>query len=305
MPQPANATPRRRSPSPYDMTTPTNDDSPNRAVGVSAIGLAMTGILELIVGLISGSVGLLGDALHNLSDVSTSALVFVGFRMSKKSATERYPYGYERAEDLAGVGIAIVIWSSAVFAGFTSVHKLLTHGSTSNPWWGVGAATIGILGNQVGAQYKLRIGRQINSATLIADAQHSSLDALSSAGALLGLIGVIAGAKWADPLAGLVVTLFICHVGWEVTSDVAHRLLDGVEPEVIETAEAAASQVAGVQHAHARARWTGRTLRIEIEGWVDAHLTVTQADAIGQQVVSAVADASAEARSINWTARAV
>ena len=277
----------------------------NRAIGVSAIGLAITGLLELIVGLISGSVGLLGDALHNLSDVSTSALVFVGFRMSRKSATERYPYGYERAEDLAGVGIAIVIWSSAVFAGFTSVHKLLTHGATSNPWWGAGAAAVGILGNQVVAPYKLRIGRRINSATLIADAQHSWLDALSSAGALLGLVGVIAGARWADPVAGLVVTLFICHVGWEVTSDVAHRLLDGVEPEVIETAEAAASHVAGVQHAHARARWTGRTLRIEIEGWIDADATLAEADRIGQYVVTAVADACPDARNINWTARAV
>lgn len=277
----------------------------NRAVGVSAVGLAITGVLELIVALFSGSVGLLGDALHNLSDVSTSALVFVGFRVSRKAATERYPYGYERAEDLAGIGVAVVIWASAAFAGFTSVHKLVTHGSTSHPGWGIGAAAIGILGNQVVARYKLRIGRRINSATLIADAQHSWLDALSSGGALLGLVGVLAGAKWADPVAGLVVTLFICHVGWEVTADVAHRLLDGVEPEVIEAAETAASHVDGVRHAHARARWTGRSLRIEIEGWVDSHLTVADADAVGQRVVTAVAGACDDARNISWTARSV
>src|SRR5579859_6143311 len=89
----------------------------NRAIGFSGVGLALTGLIELTLALLSGSVALLGDALHNLSDVSTSLLVFVGFRASRKSATESHPYGYERAEDLAGVGIAIVIWASAIFAG--------------------------------------------------------------------------------------------------------------------------------------------------------------------------------------------
>ena len=84
----------------------------NRAIAVSAIGLALTGLIELAIALLSGSVALLGDALHNLSDVSTSALVFVGFRASRKVPTERYPYGYERAEDLAGIGVALVIWAA-------------------------------------------------------------------------------------------------------------------------------------------------------------------------------------------------
>src|SRR6478735_5101077 len=151
----------------------------NRAVAVSAIGLGATGLIELLLAVLTGSVGLLGDAIHNLSDVSTSALVFLGFRVSRKPATERYPYGFERAEDLAGVGVAIVIWTSAGLAGWQSIRKLLEHGST-------------------------------------------------------------------------------CHVGWEVSSDVAHRLLDGVDPQIISTAETLAANVPGVRHAHARARWTGR-----------------------------------------------
>src|SRR5581483_8748465 len=104
----------------------------NRAVAVSAAGLALTGFIELAIALVSGSVALLGDALHNLSDVSTSALVFVGFRASRKTPTERYPYGYERAEDLAGIGVALVIWGSALVAGFESIGKLLRHGGTSH-----------------------------------------------------------------------------------------------------------------------------------------------------------------------------
>lgn len=124
----------------------------NRALGVSAAGLALTGVVELAIAVLTGSVGLLGDALHNLSDVSTSALVFLGFRVSKKDPTERYPYGFERAEDLAGVGIAVVIWASALFAGVESVRKLLGHGHTTHVGVGMAAAALGIIGNQVVAR---------------------------------------------------------------------------------------------------------------------------------------------------------
>jgi cation diffusion facilitator family transporter len=275
----------------------------NRAVGVSALGLAVTGAAELLIAVLTGSVGLLGDALHNLSDVSTSLLVFLGFRASKQAPTDRYPYGYERAEDLAGVGIAVVIWASAVFAGVESVRKLLAHGTTSHVTVGIVGAVVGIVGNQAVARYKLVVGRRINSGTLIADAKHSWLDALSSAGALLGLVAVAFGQRWGDPVAGLAVTVFIAHVGWEVTSDVVHRLMDGIDPALLAAAEAAAGDVPGVQHVHGRGRWTGRTLRIELEGWVDGRMSVAEADRIGQAVASAVGAAVPEVRSLTWSAR--
>jgi cation diffusion facilitator family transporter len=276
----------------------------NRAVAVSAAGLAVTGAIELVLALVTGSVGLLGDAIHNLSDVSTSAVVFLGFRLSRRPATERYPYGLERAEDLAGIGIAVVIWASAAFAGYESIRKLVEHGHTAHVGAGIAGAVIGIAGNQVVARYKLIVGKRIGSATLIADARHSWLDALSSAGALAGLIAVAAGQPWGDPVAGLAVTAFICHVGYEVTTDVTRRLADGIDPEVIRAAEAAAGSVAGVVHAHARARWTGRTLRVEIEGWVDPDLPAREADALGRQVAAAMAREVPETGSFTWTARA-
>jgi cation diffusion facilitator family transporter len=276
----------------------------NRAVAGSAIGLAATGLIELLLAILTGSVGLLGDAIHNLSDVSTSAVVFLGFRLSKRPASERYPYGLERAEDLAGIGIAIVIWASAAFAGVESVRKLIEHGHTANVGWGIVGAVIGIVGNQFVARYKLIVGRRIGSATLVADARHSWLDALSSAGALIGLIAVAFGQPWGDPVAGLAITAFICHVGYEVTSDVVHRLADGVDPEIIPAAEAAAGSVPGVVHAHARARWTGRTLRIELEGWVDPELTARETDALGRQVADAIAQQIPDAGSLTWAARA-
>ena len=276
----------------------------NRAIAVSAIGLGATGLAELLLAVFTGSVGLLGDAIHNLSDVSTSAVVFLGFRLSRRPPTEKYPYGLERAEDLAGIGIAAVIWASAAFAGYESVRKLIEHGHTSHVAAGIIGALLGIVGNQVVARYKLIVGRRINSATLIADARHSWLDALSSAGALLGLIAVALGLPWGDPLAGLVVTAFICHVGYEVTKDVVNRLADGIDPEVIATAEAAAGSVPGVIHAHARARWTGRTLRVEIEGWVDPEVSAKDADALGRLVAGQISRQLPEAGSLTWTTRA-
>jgi cation diffusion facilitator family transporter len=276
----------------------------NRAIAVSAAGLAATGLIELLLAVLTGSVGLLADAIHNLSDVSTSAVVFLGFRLSRRPPTERYPYGLERAEDLAGIGIAIVIWASAAFAGLESIRKLLEHGRTTHVGAGIAGAAVGIIGNQVVARYKLATGKRINSATLIADARHSWLDALSSAGALAGLVAVASGHAWGDPVAGLAVTAFICHVGYEVTGDVMRRLADGIDPAVISAAETAAGSVPGVIHAHARARWTGRTLRVEIEGWVDPDLPARDADALGRQVADALSRHLPEAGSLSWTSRA-
>jgi cation diffusion facilitator family transporter len=146
------------------VTMPGDRRAANRAVAVSAIGLGATGLIELLLAVLTGSVGLLGDAIHNLSDVSTSAVVFLGFRLSRRPASERYPYGLEWAEDLAGIGIAAVIWASAAFAGYESIRKLIGHGPTTHVGAGIAGAVIGIVGNPAVARYKLVVGRRIDSA---------------------------------------------------------------------------------------------------------------------------------------------
>jgi cation diffusion facilitator family transporter len=275
----------------------------NRAIGLSAVGLGITGLIELTFALLSGSVGLLGDALHNLSDVSTSAVVWLGFRISKRPATPSHPYGYDRAEDLAGLGVALVIWGSAVFAAVVSYHKLIEHGGTTHLGLAMVAAVIGVLGNQAVARYKLRVGRRIQSATLLADAKHSWLDSVSSLGALAGLIAVAAGARWGDPVAGFAITLFIAHVGWEVTGEILSHLMDSVDPDLVASAEQAALSVPGVRHAHVRARWMGRTLLVEIEGFIPADSSMAAAETSGREVEAAVLSAVPEARAVVWTPR--
>lgn len=273
----------------------------NRAVAVSAVGLVVTGALELALAVVTGSVALLADALHNLSDVASSAIVFIGFRVSKRKPSPSYPYGYERAEDLAGLGIALLIWASAALAGVESYRKLVGQQPTTLVGLGMAGAALGIVGNQLVARYKLTVGRRIHSAALVVDAKHSWLDAISSLGALVGLGLVAVGQRWGDPLAGFAVTAFIVHVGWEVTRDMARHLMDGVDPDELTAARAAATTVPGVTEASAKGRWTGRSLHLEVDYTVDAGLPLSAVERIGRQVETAVLDAVPAARQVRRT----
>jgi cation diffusion facilitator family transporter len=270
----------------------------NRALALSAIGLAVTGAIELVLAVLTHSVGLLSDALHNLSDVSTSALVFFGFRVSKRPPSSRFSYGYERAEDLAGLGVALVIWASAAFSAVESYRKLVNHSPTTHLGWGMAGAVIGILGNQFVARYKSSVGKRIQSSTLIADARHSWLDAVSSLGALVGLVIVALGHPLGDPIAGFAITLFIAHVGYEVTADVVGHLMDGVDPALFARAAAAAEEVPEVLSANARGRWTGRSLRLDIVTEVSPNMTAGAFLSLAAQVKERVFGAVQEARDV-------
>ncbi|HEV2172751.1 MAG TPA: cation diffusion facilitator family transporter, partial [Nitrospira sp.] len=274
----------------------------NQAIAFSAIGLALTGGIELGLAIVTNSVALLGDSLHNLADVSTSAVLFLGFFLSRGQASRSYPYGRERAEDLAGLGVALVIWISAVFAGVESYLKLVRNTPTHHVSIGMAAALLGMVGNYAVSNYKARIGKRIHSVTLVSDARHSWLDVVSSFGALVGLIGVAFGYRWADPVAGFAVTLFIIHVGYEVTHQVLHHLMDGVEPEHLEKAEAVTMAVPGVLGATVRGRWMGRSLILEIDGQLAGETALEQAHLIGQTVEHAVLEAIEEAKQASFRA---
>jgi len=256
-----------------------------RAILFSSLGLLVTSVFELFITILSGSVALLSDALHNLGDVFTTVGVYFGFRASKKPPTSRYPYGYGRAEDLAGVAIVAAIWSSAVLAGWQSYDKLVSGRGTTHLGLGMLAAAIGIAGNQVVARYKLKVGREIKSAPLMVDARHSWLDAVASAGALAGLIGVALGFRVADPIAGFAITALIIHIGIDATRDVASRLMDESDEEVIRAVRAAAMDVAGVQGVtDLRVRWLGRELEIRMVIHLPLGMTLMQAHDVAHLV---------------------
>jgi cation diffusion facilitator family transporter len=260
-----------------------------RAIIVSSLGLLATSAFELFITVLSGSVALLSDALHNLGDVFTTVGVYFGFRASRKQPTARYPSGYGRAEDLAGIVILLAIWTSAGLAGWQSYDKLVSGRGTTHLTLGMLAAAIGIIGNQLVARYKLRVGRAIKSAPLLVDARHSWLDAIASAGALAGLIGVALGQRVADPIAGFAITLFIIHIGIDATRDVASRLMDENDEEMAEAIRAVAAGVPGVVEVNdVRARWLGREVEARVMIRLPATIAFVQAHDVAHRVQETV-----------------
>ena len=252
-----------------------------RALWISLGVLGVTALAQAAVVVVSGSVALLGDTLHNVADALTAVPLGVAFLIGRRAANRRYPYGYGRAEDLAGLFVVAVIAASAVLAAWQAVTRLLDPRPVNHLWYVAAAALIGFLGNEGVAGYRIRVGRRIGSAALVADGQHARTDGLTSLAVLLSAGGVALGWHWADPVVGLVIAALILHVLVDAARAVFPRLLDGVDPALVDAAEAALAATPGVTSVGAvRLRWTGHQLRAEAEIAVTSSLTIEQAHAI-------------------------
>jgi cation diffusion facilitator family transporter len=256
-----------------------------RAVRISTVGMLLVGLVQIVIALLGGSAGLFADALHNLGDVLTTLALWIAFVLSNRAANRRYTYGYHRAEDLAGIFIVLVIIASAAASAIESALKLASGNVPTHIYLSIIAAAVGCVGNEALAQYKISVGRRINSVPLTADGQHSQIDGLTSLAALVGLVGVRLGFRLADPLAGLLITLVILSVVYSTARSVLLRLLDAVDPRMVPTIIETASSVEGVEAVtDVRARWVGHTLHIAMNIEVNADLTLVKAHAIAEQV---------------------
>jgi len=256
-----------------------------RALKVSLVVLAVTSVFQAVIVWVSGSVALLGDTLHNFADAATALPLWVAFTLGRRPATRRYTYGFGRAEDLAGIAIVLTIAASAAVAGYEAVQRLLNPQDVENLGWVAVAAVAGFLGNEVAAQYRIRTGRRIGSAALVADGLHARTDGLTSLGVLLGAAGVALGFQAADPIMGLLITAAILFVLKDAARSIYYRLMDAVDPELVERARSVAGSVAGVQRVdELRLRWIGHRLHAEAEVTVDPELPMTEAHTIAHAV---------------------
>jgi cation diffusion facilitator family transporter len=254
------------------------DSAGRRALLVSMVGLAVTAILQGVVVALSGSVALLGDTLHNVADALTAVPLLVAFSLARRAATMRFTYGYGRAEDLAGLFVVAMIALSSALAAYTAITRLLNPQEVSYLWAVAAAGIVGFVGNELVARYRIRVGRQIGSAALVADGLHARTDGFTSLAVLLGAGGLALGWTWADPVVGLLITVAILGVLRSAISQVGARLMDAVDPELVEQATAAIGTVQGIHAVRdLRIRWIGHTLRAEADITVDATLTVEQA----------------------------
>jgi cation diffusion facilitator family transporter len=235
--------------------------------------------------LFSGSVALLADTIHNFGDAATAIPLWIAFLLARLKPTRRFSFGYGRVEDLAGVAIVLIILFSAIVAGYEAVDRLIHPRPVAYLGAVAGASLIGFLGNEGVAIFRIRVGREIGSAALVADGYHARVDGWTSLAVLIGAVGVWMGYPLADPLAGLGITLAILVIVWRSGKAVFTRILDGVEPEVIEALAHAADHVPGVQAVtEVRARWIGHYLEAELNVAVPPTYSVTEGHRIAKEV---------------------
>jgi cation diffusion facilitator family transporter len=251
------------------------------AVKFSLLVLGFTAIAQVVVVIISGSVALAADTIHNFSDALTAVPLWIAFALGTKAATRRYTYGLGRAEDLAGLFVVAMISLSAIIAGYEAIVRLATPVPIEHTGWVALAGLIGFIGNEWVAVYRIRVGRRIGSTALVADGLHARTDGLTSLAVVLAAGGVTLGFPMADPIIGLVITVAILAVLRTAVRDVFRRLLDGVDPAMVDTAEQALATQPGVQAVRSvRMRWIGHRLHADAELDVDPTLNLAQAHRI-------------------------
>ncbi len=255
-----------------------------RALVISLLVLGVSFAAQAVVVALSGSVALLGDTLHNLGDALTAVPLLVAFRLGARPPTNRYTYGYGRAEDIAGLFVVAMIALSAALAGYESIDRLLNPRPLSHLWVVAVAGFVGFAGNEAVAAYRIRVGRRIGSAALVADGLHARTDGFTSLAVVVGAGGVALGWQSADAVVGLVIAIAILGVLRSAVREIAGRLMDAVEPALVAQAQAAMVDVDGVVDvAELRIRWIGHTLRAEVDLLVTPTLSLTEAHQVAHQ----------------------
>ncbi|ROR91835.1 cation diffusion facilitator family transporter [Nocardioides aurantiacus] len=249
-----------------------------RAVKISLVVLGVTAIAQAVLVVVTGSVALLADTIHNFSDALTAVPLWIAFALSRRRPNDRYTYGYGRAEDLAGIFIVLMIAASAAVAGYESVRRLIDPAPLTYPWVVVAAGIIGFAGNELVASYRIRVGRKIGSAALVADGLHARTDGFTSLAVVGGALGVLAGFPLADPLIGLLITVAILAVLRGAATDIYRRLMDAVDPELTHEATATLAATPGVLDTeHLRLRWIDHRITAEAGIVVAEHLDLVTA----------------------------
>jgi cation diffusion facilitator family transporter len=252
-----------------------------RTLWTSLAVLGATATVQAVVVAWSGSVALLGDTLHNIADALTAVPLGIAFMLGRRAATRSYTYGFGRAEDLAGVIIVVVIAASSAAAGYEAIRRLLHPAGVSHLWAVAAAALVGFIGNELVARYRITVGRRIGSAALVADGLHARTDGFTSLAVLLGAAGVALGWQWADATVGLGITAAILLVLKDAAREVYRRLMDAVDPALVDTVEQTLGDTPGVLGVGAvHLRWIGHQLRAECEISVEPTATVVAAHTI-------------------------
>jgi cation diffusion facilitator family transporter len=260
-----------------------------RTVWLALALLLLTTLLQVGIYLMSNSVALLADTVHNLGDALNSVPLLIAFYLARRRPNRRYTYGYYRAEDVAGVLIVLSIIFSAAYIFYESISKLLDPTEITNLGAVAAAAVIGFLGNEAVAWLQIRTGRKIGSAALVADGQHARVDGLTSLAVLVAAGGAWLGFPILDPIIGMLIGIAILFITWDATKTIWYRLMDAIEPEIYDQALAVAQERAsnhdGLEEIRRlRMRWMGHRLHADLHLAVQPDLTTAEGHDLAEHV---------------------
>ena len=212
------------------------------AVKWSGILLLAISIVELVVVAMSDSTALLADMIHNFGDFATVIPLWVAFALMRREPGRKFSFGYGRVEDLAGVLVVAVLFMNALFAGYETLSRIVNPQPVGHLAVVAIASIVSFAGNEAVAILRIKVGREISSAALIADGHHARADGWAALAVLGGAIGVYLGFPIADPIAGVVITIAIFGIVWTSARTIFTRILDGVDPETLDQLRAAAAE---------------------------------------------------------------
>ena len=274
------------------------DENTRKKTGRKAVTVAISGnilltIFNFVVGILSGSTALVAEAAHTLSDVITSIITAIGFRIGLKPPDSEHPYGHGRAEPLVGLVIVVFLVFIAYEIISEAYSKLLLMGSLAPPDWTAALmAIIGIAVNITMTRYMMNVGKKINSPAIIADAQHQKVDVFSCAAIVVGVAGSNMGLLILDPLVAVLIAVLVLKIAFDVGKENINNLMGKVpSTDLIVEITKAGTSVKGVKGMHdIKVNYMGPNASVDLHITVDPELSLRNAHKIAHQVEKSVID---------------
>lgn len=260
-----------------------------RVSRVSIYGNILLSVMKLIAGIFAHSSAMISDAIHSASDVFSSIIVIIGVKIASKAADKEHPYGHERMEPVAAIVLAIILGVTGLFIGHTAIEKLTSGSYGSLPIPGIAAlaaAIASILCKEAMYWYTRHYARIIDSGALMADAWHHRSDAFSSIGSLIGIAGARMGYPWFDPLASLLICVFIIKSAYDIFIDAIDKMVDHSCSAEYQQAliECAKSHPAIIDIAKIRTRVFGNKIYVDMVLLADGSITLSESYSIAVEV---------------------
>ena len=258
----------------------------------SAVNLMLT-LIKLLAGIFARSGAMISDAVHSASDVFSTFIVIAGIRIAGKQPDREHPYGHERMECVAAVILAAVLAGTGIGIGSQGIRHILPEGSAELAVPGasaLAAAVISVIVKELMFRYTRRVAARLNSGALLADAWHHRSDALSSVGSFAGILGARMGMPVLDPLASVIICVFIEKAAIDIFRDAMDKMVDKSCPEetldemkrvILET-----EGVLGIDEL--KTRLFGSKIYVEVEILMDAEKTLVEAHETAEQVHDAI-----------------